>query len=163
MIRFGIAAVVVVVGIVVGIIQFNSSPAGMSVGDCAKVTGTTSDPNATKTDCSDSAANYKVAKKLSDTSDSCPSDSYDTYTETGSHSSDTKLCLMLNAKEGDCFSHFTDQNAMTLKVSCSDSSAEIKITKVINGSANESACPNSSGISYPDPATTLCATKTSGT
>jgi len=157
--RIGIYIVgLVVVG--VGIFAFNyftSDAAQAKAGDCANVTGTTSEPNFKTVDCGSPEANYVIGKTLK-TSESCPGkESYDEYIETQRRGPSTKLCLMPKLEQGACYPD-TKTNAMGYpKGTCK--SGEIKVTKVVTGKAEETACPSSEtsgALTFPEPATTYC-------
>jgi hypothetical protein len=157
----GIAIVVVLAGIVFGAINFLKSPATSSAGDCLAITEFTrggDDP--AKADCNDPKANVKIAKKLDSSSDECPGGSdagYDTYSVSGRSS--YKLCLMINAKQGDCLANFTSQTKGYVKVPCTDPSKDGELVKVVTGQADKNVCEGTDATRvavYPEPATTMC-------
>lgn len=157
----GIGAVVVIALVVVGIISFMKSPATSSAGDCLTITEFTQggdDP--AKADCNDPKANVKIAKKLDSASDDCPGGAgsgYDTYSVSGRSS--YKLCLMINAKQGDCLANFTSQTKGYLKVPCTDPSKDGEIVKIVTGQADKNVCEGTDATRvavYPEPATTMC-------
>jgi hypothetical protein len=132
-------------------------------GDCIKViSASTTAARVEKVDCTSPEAVFKVGTKLDGTHEQCPSDSYDTYTQSG-RGDEFTLCLMLNAAEGDCFSHVT--SGTTAKVACTAAEAEVRTDKVVNGEAAESACPADTGLTlvYPEPGETLCLNEVTGT
>jgi hypothetical protein len=155
-VRIVVLLVVVAVG-VGAYLYFNRNSASQAdAGDCIKVlSASETDANVEKIDCNDPAAVFKVAKKLSNDTDKCPNEElYEKYEQSGGRSADFALCLMLNAKEGDCFSNFSapDKRART---DCA--TAEVKVTKVVPGKADEAACEEPSvAFAYPEPATTYC-------
>ncbi|WP_460437570.1 LppU/SCO3897 family protein [Amycolatopsis stemonae] len=160
-IRFGIIGVVVIVAIVVGIVSFSNSPASSAVGDCLSITEFVQggdDP--AKADCADPKANVKIGVKLDSSSQACPggADSgYDTYSVSGRSS--YKLCLMINAKQGDCLANFSSKTKGYQKVPCADPTKDAEIVKVATGQASESACEGTDATRvaiYPEPATTMC-------
>ncbi len=160
-IKFGVLAVVVIVAVVIGIVSFNSSPASSNVGDCLSITEFTrggDDP--AKADCGDPKANVKIAAKLDKASDDCPGGSdagYDTYSVSGRSS--YKLCLMINAKQGDCLANFSSQTKGYQKVACTDPTKDAELVKVVEGQASESVCEGTEATRvaiYPQPATTMC-------
>jgi hypothetical protein len=153
--------IVGVVGVVLGAAVFvvyklltgdNTSKA--QPGDCIKVNSATEkSADIEQIACTDSIAVFKVAKKLGDDTDQCPTGSYSKYTQSG-RGSDFALCLMLNANEGDCFTSL-EQPAKLARVDCTG--AEIKITKVLDGQTDEAACDGETApLVYPEPPTTLC-------
>ena len=157
----GIGAVVLIGLIVVGIISFVKSPDRAVEGDCLTITEFTQggdDP--AKADCNDPKANVKIAKKLENSSGDCPGGSdagYDTYSVSGSNS--YKLCLMINAKQGDCLANFTSQTKGYLKVPCTDPSKDGELVKVVTGQADKNVCEGTDATRvavYPEPATTMC-------
>ncbi|KDN18432.1 LppU/SCO3897 family protein [Amycolatopsis rifamycinica] len=157
----GVGALVVIAIVVVGIISFMKSPATSNAGDCLSITEFTQggdDP--VKADCNDPKANVKIAKKLETASEACPGGSdagYDTYSVTGRSS--YKLCLMINAKQGDCLTNFTSQTKGYLKVPCTDPSKDGELVKVVTGQADKSVCEGTDATRvavYPEPATTMC-------
>ncbi|WP_410636444.1 hypothetical protein [Amycolatopsis sp. cmx-4-83] len=160
-IKFGIVGVVVIVAVVVGIVSFANSPASSAAGDCLTITEFTrggDDP--AKADCNDPKANVKIAAKLDSASDQCPGGSdagYDTYSVSGRSS--YKLCLMINAKQGDCLANFTSKTKGYLKVPCSDPTKDAELVKVIEGQANQNLCEGTEATNaavYPQPPTTMC-------
>ncbi|MEU7790796.1 MULTISPECIES: hypothetical protein [unclassified Amycolatopsis] len=160
-IKFGIVGVVVIVAVVVGIVSFANSPASSAAGDCLTITEFTrggDDP--AKADCNDPKANVKIAAKLDSASDQCPGGSdagYDTYSVSGRSS--YKLCLMINAKQGDCLANFTSQTKGYLKVPCTDPTKDGELVKVVSGQADKGLCEGTEATRvavYPSPATTMC-------
>ncbi|MFE9743767.1 hypothetical protein ACFYOT_02570 [Saccharothrix saharensis] len=152
-----------IVGVVVaGVIAGATGPAGAEAGDCIKVvSASATDADVEKVDCSSAEAAFKVAANLDSSNDSCPDGDYAEYSDTGGRRSDGfKLCLMLNAAEGDCFKQEGSiVAAKTTKVTC-DSSATYKVGKVIAGRADENECESGDTVSvYSQPATTICLTE----
>lgn len=157
----GIGALVVLAIVVVGIISFANSPATSNVGDCLTITEFTSggdDP--VKADCNDTNANVKIGAKLDKASDECPGGAespYDTYSVTGRSS--YKLCLMVNAKQGECLANLTSKTQGYKRVPCTDPTGEAEVLKVVEGRADKSACGDDEGViavAYPEPARTMC-------
>nr|WP_225440057.1 hypothetical protein [Amycolatopsis eburnea] len=160
-IKFGVIGVVVIVAVVVGIVSFANSPASSKAGDCLTITEFTrggDDP--AKADCNDPKANVKIAAKLDSSSQDCPGGSdagYDTYSVSGRSS--YKLCLMINAKQGDCLANFTSTTKGYVKVSCTDPTKDGELVKVISGQADKNLCQDTEATRvavYPEPATTMC-------
>jgi hypothetical protein len=153
----GIIGIVVIGIVIAGVVYFQTkSPASAEAGDCIKVnSASTTSADVEKIDCTTQEAVYKVAKKLDNSGDDCPNEFYDKYTQSGSGDG-FALCLMLNAKEGDCFGNITSTSGKTERTDCA--SAEAKVTKVVSGQADEAACPEGTGLPlvYPEPATTIC-------
>ncbi|MER6792012.1 hypothetical protein ABT262_08775 [Amycolatopsis mediterranei] len=157
----GIGAFVLIGLIIVGVFAFMKSPATANAGDCLTITEFTQggdDP--AKADCNDPKANVKIAKKLDTSSENCPGGSdagYDTYSVSGRSS--YKLCLMINAKQGDCLANFTSQTKGYLKVPCTDPAKDGELVKVVTGQADKSVCEGTDATRvavYPEPATTMC-------
>ncbi|GHG50031.1 hypothetical protein GCM10017567_85970 [Amycolatopsis bullii] len=157
----GLGALVVIALVIGGIFAFKESPARANAGDCLTITEfTTGGKDPVKADCADPKANVKVAKKLDTASEACPGGSdagYDTYSVSGSSS--YKLCLMINAKQGDCLSNFKSRTKGYEKVPCSDPTKDAELVKVVEGQATESVCEGTEATNaavYPEPATTMC-------
>jgi hypothetical protein len=153
-IKIGIGVVVVAVIAVFAIINWGTSASSAEVGDCITVKDA-ADADVEKIDCNDGSASYKVAAKLDGASATCPDGDYVTYTQSGRRTSDLTLCLMLNAKEGECFQEASDSDT---KVACSDPKASFKVTKIITGTTETDGCPEGTenGRIYSDPATVQC-------
>jgi hypothetical protein len=152
-----------IVGIVVaGVIASITGPSGAEPGECIKVVSAgVTDADVEKIDCSSAEAAFKVAANLDSSADSCPDGDYAEYSDSGGRRSNGfKLCLMLNAAEGDCFKQEGSiVAAKTTKVTC-DSSATYKVAKVIAGRADENECESGETVSvYSQPATTICLTE----
>jgi hypothetical protein len=150
--------VAVVVAVVVGaVLYLNRDDASLAdVGNCIRVNSASEENADVETvDCTDPAAVLKVAKKLDDDSASCPDDGYAKYTQSGGKTGDFALCLMLNAREGECFSGAEGGVEKSQKVDCAR--AEARIDKVITGSADETACSEGTQpLVYPEPPTVYC-------
>jgi hypothetical protein len=151
-----IAAVVAVV-VAAGVFTwFTSSPDRAAAGDCLNVKEFKQGTEPAKVDCADPPANVKIGVRLDDDNASCPTGDYDEYSVSGGPS--YKLCLMLNAHDGDCFANVRSTTDGYKRVDCADPTSEVKIVKVVNGTASESACDGTDiAVSYSQPATTLCA------
>jgi hypothetical protein len=157
-------AITVVLGVIVYIFVGNrhdgstAAPTRASAGDCIKVnTASSVDADVAKIDCTSPDAVYKVGKRIQGADRTCPSDSYDVYTQSGRGTGFT-LCLMLNAHEGDCFAGVTGAAATTKKVACTATGAEARVIDVVDGRAAEGACPAETGLAlvYPEPGETVC-------
>jgi hypothetical protein len=136
-----------------------SAPASPSPdpGICVEFTSPTlSDAEIAEVSCDAPEAAYKVGKRLDKAGDSCPSDDYDTYTESGIGNGYT-LCLMLNGQEGACLDNVDSTSLPTKRADCA--TARFKVIKAVDGEAAESACPTGETIvpvTYPEPPTTVC-------
>ncbi|MEU4448083.1 hypothetical protein AB0K14_03805 [Actinosynnema sp. NPDC050801] len=149
-----------IVGVVIaGIIANATGPSGAEAGDCIKViSASVADADVEKVECSSPEAAFKVAANLDSSTDACPDGDYAEYSDSGGRRSDGfKLCLMLNAAEGECFKQEGSIVAgKTTKVTC-DSSATYKVAKVITGRSDENGCESGDTVSvYSQPATTIC-------
>ncbi|MFC4854288.1 LppU/SCO3897 family protein [Actinophytocola glycyrrhizae] len=137
-------------------IRWGTSPASSEVGDCIKVNNASSvNADVEKIDCNDPAAAYKVAATFDDSSASCPDEAnsnYVSYTEAGRGG--LKLCLTLNAKEGECFVRGDSDE----RVDCGDPKATFKVIKILTGTTDPSGCPEETtdGHIYAEPATVQC-------
>jgi hypothetical protein len=152
-IKIGIAVVVIgVVGFFV-IKNWGTAPSSSKVGDCIKVNeASITDADVDKVECSDAGASYKVGATFDSASAKCPGgdeSAYVGYTETGGRGSDLLLCLILNAKVGDCYQQ---GNQVDTKLQCSDPKATFKVTQLVE-SADSSGCPQDSigAYVYPEP------------
>jgi hypothetical protein len=100
--------------------------------------------------CDAPEAVYKVAKTLPEPNADCPGSDYTLYYE--EDPGGFTMCLMLNAKEGDCFINLENINANVTRVDCAE--GEFKAVKVVEGEADESACPVDDTVVplvYPEP------------
>ncbi|WP_033295478.1 LppU/SCO3897 family protein [Amycolatopsis jejuensis] len=100
--------------------------------------------------CTQPAAVYEVAVKLPSPGAKCPSDRYDTYQQTGRD--EFTLCLMLNAKPGDCFVGLLAGATGPERTDCAK--ADDVVTTVIPDRADEHACRPGTELplAYPVPA-----------
>jgi len=153
-----VIAVVVLVGLVFGaILYFTKSPDRAVAGDCLAVKQFKRGSTPDKVDCNDPTANVKVAVKLDNSSDNCPKGDYDEYSVSGS--GDYKLCLVINAKEGDCLANVSSSTEGYQKVACNDPTAEAKVLKIAQGTDDESVCDGTDAThyrTYSQPKSTYC-------
>lgn len=152
--------VALLLGLVAVAVYMNRNDASLAdVGDCIKVnSASTSNADVKTIDCNDQTAMFKVAKKLGNDTDSCPGDVYEKYMQTGGKTGDFALCLMLNAKEGDCLKGLDGGADKIAKSDCAG--ADVKVSKVVAGSTDEKACGEDAlPLAYPEPATLYCLTK----
>jgi hypothetical protein len=152
-IKIGIA--VVVIGIVAFFVIKNWGTAASSaeVGDCIKVNNASiSDADVNKVECTDPAAAYRVGSTSDDASAKCPGGddaAYVGYTETGGRGSDLLLCLILNAKVGECYIR---GDSVDTKVDCGDPKANFKVTKLVESTDTGGCAQDSVGAYvYPEP------------
>ncbi|WP_199441143.1 LppU/SCO3897 family protein [Umezawaea beigongshangensis] len=152
--------VIVLVLVIVGFNVWGTGAGAAKAGECVKVTSASaSDADAEKVDCSAPDASYEVAVNLDSRTASCPDGDYAEYSQKGRRSNGYRLCLMLNASVGDCFTESgstvfgrTDKSACT-------SSSTFKVVEVLDR-RDEAGCPNEEGalgvLTYSQPPTTLC-------
>lgn len=155
-----ILIVVLAVGGFFVIRNLNTSPDTAKVGECLTVKEFKNGTEPTKAGCDDPAANTKIGAKIDDGNGSCPTGDYDQYSVSGSKS--YKLCLMINAKQGDCLANYSSYVEGYKKVSCADPAKDAEIVKVIDGTADKEQCEDTDATNaavYSQPATTLCIKK----
>ncbi|MEU3273504.1 hypothetical protein ABZ639_21915 [Saccharomonospora sp. NPDC006951] len=158
--RQGLPIVIVVAGLLIfGATRlFSDDVRNAKAGDCLHVAEYADNPQRPPAlvDCADEKANAKVAVTLSGEGETCPSKRYDQI-----HRQDgNRLCLMINAKDGDCFANISSRTEGYTRVSCTDPSAELEVVKVVAGSTDaDTACARTEatdGMVYPEPATVMC-------
>jgi hypothetical protein len=159
------ALIVIGLLVIVGVVAFQGSPATAAVGDCFGIKEFKNGETPGKIDCADPAANVKLAVKLDNDSAQCPEGDYDEYSVSGTNS--YKLCMMINARQGDCFANLTSGTAGYQRVPCTDPNAELEFIKIVQGNADkESACGGTDALTaivYSQPASAYCVRKpTSG-
>lgn len=151
---FGGVAVFIIVRVL------NPPPPAYSVGDCVQVVeGGQFDAEVEKIDCAGDGALYEVGLYLDDPDASCPGESYSSYQQTGGKQQEYKLCLILNAEEGDCLSVPMISMGEEKKVACTSDEANRKVTKLVDGTADKAACdPEYADEArvYPQPKRTVC-------
>lgn len=157
---------VVLVAIFGGIATFiavkvlNPPPPAYAVGDCVRVVkGGPYQAEVEKIDCGDQEALYEVGLYLESTDESCPDKTYSTYKQSGGKTQEFRLCLMLNAVEGDCLKVPMISAGEEKKVACTSDEANLRVTKLIDGKADKSACDAESVDNarvYPQPKRTVC-------
>ncbi|OXM73135.1 MULTISPECIES: LppU/SCO3897 family protein [Amycolatopsis] len=155
--RFVIPAVVIVLAVGSWVVSRQFGAAGAEVGDCLHIEKFERGESPDRIDCSDDSANVKIAAKLDSPSASCPTTDYDEYSVTGRGS--YKLCLMINAHDGDCFANVMSGSDGYKRVPCTDPTAEVEFVKVVTGQADEAVCEGlevDGALTYPEPATTFC-------
>lgn len=103
-------------------------------------------------DCAEPAAVYKVAVRLDTSTRPCPASSYVSYSLQGT----LRLCLVLNARPGECFDESGQRDT---RVDCADRNASFRVARVLEGAADPTMCGESNApnaIVYPEPRLTLC-------
>jgi hypothetical protein len=152
------ASVAVVAGVVaVWLYLTRNEPGRAGEGDCIQVNrATATDAEVERIGCGTSEAAYKIGKRLSSDTAVCPDGNYVEYAQRGRDS--LKLCLMLNASEGDCF---TEHDQRQARADCA--AADFKVVKVISGKVDADECgleaaadPRAYPLTYAEPPTTIC-------
>jgi hypothetical protein len=152
-IKIVVIVVIALVAVGVAIYLQQGSASSAKAGDCIKVNNA-SDAEVEKVDCGSADAMYTVGTTTESASKNCPNDNYLQYTETGG-SSDVSLCLVLNAKEGDCFKA---DGQVQVKTDCG-AGAAFKISKVFKDVDDAKKCGEQdaqNAVTYPEPKLTLC-------
>ncbi|GGP35006.1 LppU/SCO3897 family protein [Saccharothrix coeruleofusca] len=150
-------AVVAAAAIAFAVFMVVRDGGSLAAGDCAAVQGGASQaeakPVAAAADCGDDKAGYKVGKVVEGADAACPEEGLYTEAlpETGST---TTLCLLPNMVEGACYAP-DERGDGFVKSDCAGGDT-IKVTKVVQGSTDTTQCPDSAGMSYPEPAVTYC-------
>jgi hypothetical protein len=143
-----------VAGLVVyAVVSGNQGTINAQQGDCIKIVSA-ADAQVGPVDCGSADAVYKIAKKLDSAKGVCPEGEYSELTS----GSSVKLCLMLNAKEGDCFAtEAIGRNRTHERVACGG--AQYRVVKVIPGTVDSKACAQGNVVAtYSEPMTTICMT-----
>ncbi|MEU4800984.1 hypothetical protein [Actinosynnema sp. NPDC023587] len=148
-------AVLVVVGGFFAIRYFVNNSAVASAGDCVSLTQQPENRADVKSlDCDDDQATFKVGKVLETAEAVCPEEGlYTEVSPAGGPGDGYKLCLLPNMAEGFCYK--PDEGTGFVKGECVGTDA-FKVTKVIQDSTDLTQCPDSAGMSYPEPAVTYC-------
>jgi hypothetical protein len=161
--------VVVGVGVAAGWFTSDNAASEARVGDCVKAVG--AGPKLTdveKVDCTAPDAAYKVATR-GGRYDPCGDVAYGSYGQRQGKRSGYTLCLMLNAKQGDCFQQTVGfPTGQATKVACG-AGATYRVTKFVEGVADKTQCGRNAEASavssdfskprvfvYPRPPTTIC-------
>jgi hypothetical protein len=152
-IKIGIAVVVIGIAAFFVIKNLGSAASSAAVGDCIKVNSASiTDADVNKVDCNDAAATYKVGATSDNAAADCPGGddaAYVGYTETGGRGSDLLLCLILNARVGDCY---IQGDQVDTKVDCGDAKANFKVTKLVESTDTGGCAQDSVGAYvYPEP------------
>lgn len=147
---------VVIAAAVTAVLYFTGgdTPAGgASVGDCVRITSVKeANADVVGVGCADRAAMFMVGKRLTNSGETCPTENYQKAGVGG----DYKLCLVPNLKEGECFAGLDAGPDKLVRADCGGQ-AELKVTKVIPGKSDESACGTEDfPMVYPEPLTTFC-------
>ncbi|MFI6045384.1 hypothetical protein ACIA8C_27400 [Nocardia sp. NPDC051321] len=156
--KLAVLGVGVAVCLVVGVfLNMKSAPgeAKITAGSCAKVWGATSAAELAQADCADPDANYRVALRVDNDIDTCPSPDYAYYKRSGPDG--YRLCLTLNAAENDCFADLP--GFVGPKAACGPHSYQV--SRIVHGTMDRLLCGVDTraqwGLVYstPEP-TTIC-------
>jgi hypothetical protein len=141
---------VIAVAVYVVLNRGRDTTVAVEQGQCVKVVSA-ENAEAVPADCGSPDAVYRVAKKVSGP---CPQGEYTELTS----GDGVKLCLTLNATEGDCFKMTSaGRNKMHTRVPCA--AAEYRVLKVVAGQADKALCAAGNVVAtYAEPASTLCLT-----
>ncbi|MFD7653693.1 hypothetical protein ACFV4N_06910 [Actinosynnema sp. NPDC059797] len=148
-----VAAIVVLAAVVVfGVVRL-AGGGSTEAGDCVDVTSEFEDnPEVKSLDCDDDRASFKIGAVVDDMEAACPDEG--SYSEVSAGDGGRKLCLLPNMVEGACYQPEEAGTGFD-KSECAGPST-IKVTKVVQGSTDLEACPDSAGMSYPQPPVTYC-------
>ncbi|WP_405167030.1 hypothetical protein OG203_19170 [Nocardia sp. NBC_01499] len=148
----------VVVCLVVGLrVETKSAPIEnqITAGSCAKVSGTSTDAQVEQADCGDPQANYRVALRVNNDTDSCPGGDFASYKRAGPDG--YRLCLTVNAAEGECFEDLP--GSVSRKTACDVRG--YRVVKIVQGTTDRLLCGRDTRAqwaliySMPEP-TTIC-------
>jgi hypothetical protein len=125
------------------------------VGDCVNMFPRGDGAYATEIDCAAPDATYEVGYRRDGTTGTCPTESYDQYTQTGPDG-DFMLCLMMNGEVGECFDGYSAPDEWKAKVDCAD--ADVVVSVRLDDRVDPAACPPTSGwqLIYPQTQRTIC-------
>ncbi|MFC8528968.1 hypothetical protein [Nocardia sp. NPDC057227] len=124
-----------------------------SVGDCVTLGGTINDATIAKASCGSRASNYKVIGKAP-TSTGCIGDRDNYYAETVNSVQTGALCLDIDWVVGGCMDVGGDDPK---RIDCTESAIEgIKVTNIVQGTDDVSACSSGSGFKYSDRRFVVC-------
>ncbi|MEV6909843.1 hypothetical protein [Amycolatopsis sp. NPDC051071] len=154
--KFAIPVIVVVLVAGGYAISYFTGTVNAQPGDCLTVTEfSKAADEPTKADCGAQEANVKIAARVGG-DESCPEGDYDTISMTGRMS--YKLCLTVNAKQGDCLAGFLSNTAGYKKVSCADPAKDAELVKITD-TVDKAVCEGTEAThaqSYSTPPTTVC-------
>ncbi|UMP06027.1 hypothetical protein [Amycolatopsis sp. EV170708-02-1] len=154
--RFAIPVLVVVIGGGLFLFNYFTGTGSAQAGECLSVTEfsrAADEPK--KADCGAQEANVKIAARVGG-GESCPEGDYDTISMSGRIS--YKLCLIVNANQGDCLTGFKSDTAGYQKVSCTDPAKDAELVKIANV-ADKASCEGTEATAvavYSTPPTTIC-------
>jgi hypothetical protein len=115
------------------------------------------DLSASPRDCADPDSIFEVAAK-GDGSANCPDGKIDGSSYAFLRKGATTLCLMLNFKQGRCYTATgTADNPSFAPADCAGSGPRIRVVKRDDESSDHTLCPDGTrAVSYPDPARLYC-------
>ncbi|WP_233598720.1 MULTISPECIES: hypothetical protein [unclassified Amycolatopsis] len=154
--RFAIPVLVVVIGGGLFLVNHFTGTGNAQAGECLSVTEfsrTADDPK--KADCGAQEANVKIAARVGG-DEACPEGDYDSISMSGRIS--YKLCLIVNAKQGDCLKGYMSKTAGYQKVACTDPAKDAELVKIANA-ADQASCEGTEATRvavYSTPPTTIC-------
>jgi hypothetical protein len=108
-------------------------------------------------DCADPESIFEVVTR-GDASATCPDGKVDKSAYAYLRDGTTTLCLMLNLKQGQCYTATgTPENPSFATAACTGSGPRVEVVKRVDGSADTSLCPEGTrAFSYPNPARLYC-------
>lgn len=127
-----------------------------AVGDCVAIVKGGVDAELDLVECGTPEARYTVAHDDLKATEDCPAGPFVEYSVIGFGG--WKLCLMLNAAVGECFTHSMDGPTLA---DCA--AADYRVTAVLPDTADATACPPQQArvvfgqsLVYSDPPLTIC-------
>jgi hypothetical protein len=114
-------------------------------------------PKPTPQDCSDPNSIFEIASK-GDGSANCPDGKLEDSKYAFMRDNNTTLCLMLNLKQGHCYTATgTPDNPSFAAATCDGSGPRLKVVKRSNDSSDLTQCPSGTrAFSYPSPTRLYC-------
>ena len=113
-------------------------------GDCVTVTGANSDADFDIVDCgTTSPLNFIVAEKLDSRTESCGGEQYSELTQTGQD--ETKLCLVPNFQEGNCYEVPVASLTGMKEVPCEVGSSQINTVVKVLARVDSTTVPGCAG------------------
>jgi hypothetical protein len=111
----------------------------------------------TPQDCQNSDAIFEVAS-TGGASANCSDGKFEDSIYIGLGNASTRLCLMLNFKQGECYSASGDSRFTTFTpAACDASGFTFKVVERADGISDTELCPEGTkGVAYPSPARLYC-------
>lgn len=108
-------------------------------------------------DCADPESIFEVVSR-GDASATCPDGKVEKSAYAYLRDGTTTLCLMLNLKQGQCYTATgTPDNPTFASATCTGSGPRVEVVKRVDGSTDTSSCPQGSrAFTYPKPARLYC-------